>query len=231
MHLMSDLSDELKRQIEQIELEFLSKFFPADPQDGPDKYHLHVKAYCLLAHAAFEEFVEKISIELMKGSIQHWYDTRGIAKPLLALCLFYDARLRIEESEEVEQDRHFDAIRTVLNEVKQAHSKAILDNHGFSLKYLRAIFTPVAVDVSLDLSLVDSLRTLADARGSYAHTAAELAHFTDRKRATHPMTPEKAREIVGDCLKLCLKIADDALKILEPVPASSSKEKPAAGAR
>jgi len=227
MPLMNDLSDELKKQVKQVEKEFLSKYFPADPQDGPDKYHLHVKAYCLLAHAAFEEFVEKISIELMNYSIRHWYDTKVIAKPLLALCIFYDAELRIEDSEEAEQDRHFDAIRAVLTEVKQAHSKAIVDNHGFSLKYLRSILTPVAIDVSLDPSWVDSLRTLADARGSYAHTAAELAHFTDRRRATHPMTPEKAREIVGDCLRLCLKIADDALKIMKPIPASIPKEGPA----
>lgn len=87
MPLVDDLSAELGRQIEQVEAEFLSRYFPANPDDGPDKYHLHVKAYCLLAHAAFEDFVEKISFELMKFSIEHWYETRVIAQPLLALCI------------------------------------------------------------------------------------------------------------------------------------------------
>ncbi|MET4219417.1 hypothetical protein ABIB00_004638 [Bradyrhizobium sp. LB14.3] len=218
MPLVDDLSAELGRQIEQVEAEFLSRYFPANPDDGPDKYHLHVKAYCLLAHAAFEDFVEKISFALMKFSIEHWYETRVIAQPLLALCISYGAKLKIEEIEEAEQPRHFDALRKVFDDVKQAHSRAVTDNHGFSLKYLRSILTPVAIDISTDPPFSNSLRTLSDARGSYAHTAAELANFTDRRRAKHPMTPEKAREVVEDCLKLCLKIASDARKVLEQAP-------------
>lgn len=43
---------------------------------------------------------------------------------------------------------------------------------------------------------------------------ADLGHFTDRNRAKQPMTPEKARDVVDDCLKLCKKISEDARKYI-----------------
>ena len=109
MSLLDDLDGELDRQIRLIYNEFISRYFPANPDDGPDAYHLHVKAYCLLAHAAFEEFVEKLSLELMKFSIQHWYEQRIITPPLLSLCLFYKATIPYQDNEESKQLRNFDA--------------------------------------------------------------------------------------------------------------------------
>jgi hypothetical protein len=213
---LDDLDGELDRQIKLIYTEFISHYFPANPDDGPDSYHHHVKAYCLLAHAAFEEFVEQLSLEVMKFSIKQWYEKRTISPPLLSLCLFYRPAIGYEENEDTEQLRNFDQVRSVTDSVNKDHSKAIFENHGFSLKYLRSILTPVAIDIPNDPSLYSSLRTLADARGSYAHTSAKSGFFTDTKRATHPMTPEKARDVVNDCLALCMKLSVDARKHLPP---------------
>jgi RiboL-PSP-HEPN len=214
MSLLDDFDSDLNQQIELIRAEFISRYFPADPTHGPDVYHHHVKAFCLLAHAAFEEFVEQLSLELMKFAIGHWYKRRVITPPLLSLCLFYRATIDYEDNEESDQPRNFDAVRSVAELINKAHSKAIFENHGFSLKYLRSILTPVAIDISSDPSSFSSLRTLADARGSYAHTFAKSGYFVDTKRAKHPMTPEKAREVVEDCLKLCMKLSADARRYL-----------------
>jgi len=212
MSALDELEIELTEQIKLISAEFIARYFPANPEHGPDVYHQHVKAYCILAHAAFEEFVERVSLYLMTAAVENWYQGKLITRPLLSLLLFYKLSIDFVQDEETDQPRNFDALRQVIDEVKRAHSTAIFDNHGFSLKYLRSVLTPVAIDISSDPVVSNSLRTLADARGSYAHTSAKLANFTDRSKAKQPMSPEKARDVVEDCLQLCKKISGDARK-------------------
>lgn len=214
MAILDQLEAELDGQIKLISDEFISRYLPAKPEDGPDVYHQHVKAFCILAHAAFEDFVERTSLALMLHAVDVWYQDRSLTAPLVSLLLFYRSSLEAIDDEEKDQPRNFDQMRAQIEEIKRAHSKAIADNHGFSLKYLRSIMTPVAIDVSIDPSISNSLRTLADARGSFAHSVAELGIFVDRKKARHPMTPEKARDVVADCVELCKKILADAKKFL-----------------
>ncbi len=214
MAILDKLEAELDGQIKLISDEFISRYLPANPEDGPDVYHQHVKAFCILAHAAFEDFVERTSLALMMHAVEVWYKDRTLTTPLVSLLLFYRSSLEAVDNEEEDQPRNFDQIRAQIDEVKRAHSRAITDNHGFSLKYLRSILTPVAIDIAIDPSISNSLRTLADARGSFAHSVAELGIFVDRKKARHPMTPEKARDVVVDCVALCKKILVEAKKFL-----------------
>lgn len=210
MAALDDIQVELSGQLQLIRQEFIDRYLPARPEDGPDIYHQHVKAFCILAHAALEEFAEKVSLAMMKNAVDGWYANKTIGAPLAALLLYYNASIKPNTNEDEDQIRNFDLFRSAVEFVKQSHSRAVFDNHGFSLKYLRSILTPVAVDISSDPPLISSLKILADARGSYAHTSAAGGFFTDRNKAKHPMTPEKARDIVIDCHKLCEKILEDA---------------------
>jgi HEPN superfamily RiboL-PSP-like protein len=213
MAMLDELETELGDQIKLIFDEFIARYLPAKPEEGPDVYHQHVKAYCILAHAAFEQFVEQVSLALMMNAVDNWYKNRTMNSSLVALLLFYKSSIVSNENEDEDQQRNFEQVRSGIDAAKRSHSRAIFDNHGFSLKYLRSILTPVAIDLSNDPSLSNSLRTLADARGSYAHTIAKLGMFVDKNKAMHPMTPEKARDVVNDCLSLCKKISEDAKKI------------------
>jgi RiboL-PSP-HEPN len=214
MFSLKQLEDGLRANIADIQKSFINKYIPADPSHTPDLYQHDVKAYCILSHAIFEEFIEIVSLEVMKNITGIWLTSRQSSDALLALCIFYNVGLKSEESEDEVQDRTFDALRKVIDRAKEAHSRAVFNNQGFSLKYLRNILTPVAIDVTSDAKYTSSLRTLADARGSFAHTMAKSAFFTDSKRATKPMTPETARDVVGDCIELCLNISQDARKFL-----------------
>lgn len=214
MSQFDDLDADLESQIDRLFKQFIEQYFPANPEHVPATYHHHVKAFCILAHAAFEEFVEQISLRVMVEAIARWQADRTVTSPLLALLLFYKANIGCVENEEDDQPRHFDSIRIEVDGVKRKHSIAIVNNHGFSLKYLRSILTPIAIDISTDPSLSSSLQTLADARGSYAHGIAELGEFTDKSKAKHPMTPEKARDVVNDCLRLCKDVSASARRLL-----------------
>jgi hypothetical protein len=162
----------------------------------------------VLAHAAFEEFVEEISLIVMKAAKDAWLNQR-FSKAAVAILLSYQSKIDIVDDESEKQDRVFDQIRKKLDDCIAAHSVALSKNHGFSLKYLRSILTPVAIDIPEDdVQLMGSLKELTEARGSYAHSLAKQALYGQWKRAGRPMVPESARDAVTDCLALCKDLAN-----------------------
>lgn len=228
--VIASLVEELVSHIADVRSKFLSPFLPANPTHKPSDYEHEVKAACVLSHAAFEEFVEKISLHVMEECLDRWHKKRQASDSLLALCLRYKLSIAVEDDEDKAQDRCFDLIRTALDEAKKKHSKQIDDNHGFSIKYLRAALTPVFINPPDDFKLVSSLKTLTAARGSFAHSASRNAEYSlnpRSSRAKSPLAPENAWEAIDDCLALCKEIARDAEQILaNGSPAAGNKHVP-----
>lgn len=206
MPTIAELQQELKTEIDALEERFLKDWLPAQPEHTPNDYQHDVKAYCVLAHAAFEEYAEEISLVALKTAEDAW-TSKEFSKTTISLLLFYSAKLEVTEEEDEPQERIFDLIRKGIGECKAKHSNALSNNHGFSLKYLRKIFTPVGVDIPDTVKLMESLRELAEARGSYAHSQAKQAMYGQWKRANRPMEPEKAKVAVSDCIELCEHLA------------------------
>lgn len=204
---LKQLFGNLSAEIVGLEKRFISKWIPADPTVPPEDFEHDVKAFCVLAHAAFEEFVEEISLVVMQAAKDAWLHQK-FSKATVAMLLAYQSKLELIENEAEKQDRLFDQIRKRLDECAEAHSIALSKNHGFSLKYLRNILTPVAIDIPEDdIQMMSALRELTEARGSYAHSLAKQARYGQWKRAGRPMVPETARDTVADCLKLCDELA------------------------
>jgi len=216
--MLSPLVDELENHVEGLRARFLAPFLPTDPAHRPQDYEHDVKAACVLAHAAFEEFVEQVSLHVMSKSLDAWQTERKANDALLALCLRHGVSISIEEDEDKFQPTCFDQVRLALDEAKKRHSKSINDNHGFSIKYLRSALTPVFINPPDDLRLTQSLKTLTAARGSFAHSAARNAEFTPSAKATRvrsTLSPEDAWDAITDCVLLCKEIARDASKFTE----------------
>lgn len=214
--MLSLLVSDLERHVARLQDRFLSRFLPTDPSHRPPDYEHEVKAACVLAHAAFEEFVEQVSLHVMSESLNHWQRKRQANDALLALCLRHGVSITIEDDEDKPQQTCFDQLRHALDEAKKRHSKSINDNHGFSIKYLRSALTPVFINPPDDLRLTQSLKTLTAARGSFAHSAARNAEFTANAKATRvrsTLSPEDARDAIADCMQLCREIAQDAAKL------------------
>lgn len=228
--MIANLLAELESHIAEVRSKFLSPFFPANPSHKPSDYEHEVKAACVLSHAAFEEFVEKISLYVMDECLDRWHKKRQASDSLLALCLRYKLSIAVEDDEDKAQERCFDQIRTALDEAKRKHSKQIDDNHGFSIKYLRAALTPVFINPPDDFKLVSSLKTLTAARGSFAHSASRNAEFSPNPRSSRaklPLAPERAWEAIDDCFALCKEIARDAEHTLAAVsPAIANQHVP-----
>lgn len=205
---INQLFENLRMEIEGLENRFISKWMPADPLVPPEDFEHDVKAFCVLAHAAFEEFAEEISLIVVKAAKDAWLHQK-FSKAAVALLLAYHSKLDIIDEESQKQDKTFDQVRKKLDECAAAHSVALSKNHGFSLKYLRSILTPVAIDIPEDdIRLMGALKELTEARGSFAHSLAKQARYGQWKRAGRPMVPESARDTVADCLQLCSELAN-----------------------
>jgi hypothetical protein len=201
----------LSEHIEKLNIDFLAPFIPTRPEHTEVDFGNSVKAYCVLSHAAFEEFVENISLLLMSKNIEGWMARKDYYDTTIMLIGGYGINVKIVDDEAKNQDKSFDLLRAAFEEIKQKHSKAIHDNHGFSVSYLRKALTPVFVDVPSDPVLLASLETLADARGSFAHKFSPNAHYLEKKgKARRPVAPEQAQKIILDCLELCRQIANKA---------------------
>lgn len=195
------LYNELDLHILDLQKEFIDSFIPAEPSVEPLEYIHKVKAYCILAHAAFEEYFENISLKIMNKSIEDWYNSRRYNDTLVAMVATYGIKLKIDTDENNDETQIFDYLRNCFEDCKRKFSRDVYDNHGISLKYLRCLLTPVAIDIKPDINLLNSLSKLAIERGEYAH-----------KRITRRtiLPPEDAKHYVEDCLKLCEDIKNKA---------------------
>lgn len=197
---------ELESYLSEVEKVFVQPFLPVDPAVGPEVYKFHVTAYCVLAHAAFEEYVEDVALRVVSESIKNYVNSSGnkINKSLVALTLFFEKKVTIDEDEDINEVRFFDRFRNMLSEIKTSYSNDIYKNHGVSIKYLRKMLVPIAIDIKDDAILKNSLKQLANARGTYAH----------KKISEKFLAPEDAVNYVKDCLALSQDIRDKAKLVL-----------------
>ena len=133
----------LKEHLQKLEKTFIHQFIKdptARPGARPDEYESHVKAYCVLCHAALEEYFEDIAREVMKQYKEEWVTSGKLTDTLVTFVSYYEA--------------------VFLTTVKK--------NNGISLKHLKRLLVPIAIEIMDDIKL-SSISTLARERGKYAH--------------------------------------------------------------
>lgn len=194
------LYEELQGIVANLEEKFIQVHIPTDPSATPDDYSLDVKAYCVLSHAALEDFFEKISLSLMEHLTLALYDKRRrIDRGLLIFLKTYGSEIKIED----EKRPTFEYLRESLDKAKKSFSDYVYNNHGISAKkYLAQLMLPVGIDVPQDQNWLNSLEQLAQERGKYAHKGV----------VNKILSPEDARAYVGDCLLLAKNIKKQAEK-------------------
>jgi len=193
--------------VKNLETTYLSKHI-ALKTSSPSDYNNDVKSFCILSHAALEEFTETVAITVMDKTVDNFVNHHKITEPLVALMHFKsngDVYLsKSEDDDKIETVTSYDYIRLKLAEIKDRFSKEVFNNHGVSLKYIKQLLMPVSIDISTDPTLLNSLKLLARERGSYAHK------FLDKGSIKKSIAPEDAQTIVTDCLKLCFDIKEKA---------------------
>lgn len=174
--------------------------------EGPEIYEHDIKAYCVLGHAAFEQYFEHVALKVAILAITKWHEDRTIKKPLLSLLSYARQRLEVDTEEILRTGtcpRSFDKLRNSIDEAKKQYSDEIYNNHGIDIRYLAKMFIPISIDITDDPTLLSSLKKLATVRGDYAHN----------RRARTMISPEDAVKCIQDCLKIGNSVRDQANSI------------------
>lgn len=201
--------EELKNKYEDLQdyiLELVVKYVEPhrNSLESPSDYKLDVRSFCILCHAAFEEFLENItlySIDRICGEFNS--KLRKISYATICFLHFDEHPLKLTENKKWESQKMNDYLASRLKERKsELSSYATQENHGIDVKYLRKLLLPIGIDVPKDPKIRASLDTLKNVRGAYAHS------YT---RIDRPLAPEDAERTVEDVLEMVTRIKDKAL--------------------
>lgn len=110
------------------------------------------------------------------------------------------AKLPIEDDEKSSQIKPLHYISDLIATSKAKLKRKVQDNHGASLKYLRALFSPLGISIDPDPSAESALSRLASSRGAFAHrrTMSRAGHYVYK-----PISPGDALIAATDCLLFC----------------------------
>ena len=190
---------ELKKYVAELERHFLQAYLSSQPLGQPTRSEiLGVGAYVVLAHGAFENFIEGIALWLVDRIETQWKLRKRANRCTSSLLLFQSAA-------ELDGDKHvttYDNLRVALESAKTIHSKAVRDNNGITLSHVRELFYPLGVDVPNDLTLTASLEKLVSMRHEWAHQY--------RYGAKVARSARDAKIAVDDCLIFANRLSSEA---------------------
>lgn len=211
----------VKQQSQKNAIQNTSKFLLKPDLDEAD-YKIDVLAYTVLCHAIFEEYFEKVALDLMKYSVNKWNKEKIITDSLFTLISYFlsnkpsnENLVKLEiDNRNKSKLKQEDACRfeyhlnRVVGEAETFFHLIVKNNHGASLEYLLHLLVPVAIDIPQDPDILDALKKLKEARGEIAHTGV----------ITKIPTPLEVYDYVINCQELSKNIKKQILlKITKPL--------------
>lgn len=194
-----------KLELYLLELEDKYIDIHRDPLENPEAYKLDVRSYCVLSHAAFEEFVENVCLCALNEIEDKFVNTQRISYSTLCLLHFNGNNKTIDDDSWNDNDRIYDYLLAQLKSIKSIFSKYIVNqNHGVGVKYLKKLLIPLGLYTPLDIKHLTSLDNLTQYRGGYAH----MSHLNIRSLA-----PEDAKIYIRDVYEIMIELANKTRKI------------------
>lgn len=194
-----------KLELYLLELEDKYIDIHKDPLENPEAYKLDVRSYCVLSHAAFEEFVENVCLYALNEIEDKFVNTQRISYSTLCLLHFNGNNKTIDDDSWNNNDRIYDYLLAQLKNIKSIFSKYIVNqNHGVGIKYLKKLLIPLGLYTPLDIKHLTSLDNLTQYRGGYAHTS---------HRNIRSLAPEDAKIYIRDVYEIMIELANKARKI------------------
>lgn len=198
---LDKMYSDLNTYILDLEIKYIEPH--KNPLEQPQFYDSDVRSFCILSHAAFEEFVENICIKVADEMVSAFKITQRIRYTTLSFIHFNS------NAEEIGDNglgsTLFDYFKNKLEEAKLTFSNYVMkNNHGVNLKYLDKMLIPLGLNIPSDLRFLGSLDYLAKYRGGFAHTY---------KRNVKQLAPEDAKVYVEDVNEMMGIITKEAKSI------------------
>ncbi len=177
-----------------------------------DIFHLDVKSYLILLHAAIEDYIEGISVFSSQAACDIFKNEGVITLPLV----FIFAKSKVFK-DRVSEKAIKNEISTspkdfLLDSLGDIHSLTIsnaIDNNGINIKYLNNLLHFCGINFDSTDNDFISWKSLADYRGDYAH--AVVFNHGKKPTAKKILSPEDAMNLGEDCLSFSLKIKNESL--------------------
>lgn len=198
---LDKMYSDLNTYILDLEIKYIEPH--QDPLELPQLYDFDVRSFCILSHAAFEEFVENICIKVVDEMESAFKTTQRISYTTLSFLHFNSKPDMIGDDDF--KCTLFEYLKDKLEKAKSTFSNYVIkNNHGVSLKYLDKMLIPLGLDIPSDARFIGSLDYLSKYRGGFAHTY---------KRNVKLLAPEDARSYVEDVNEMMGIITKEAKNI------------------
>jgi len=192
----------LETYVTKLEHKFIATYIPANPLHTPETYRMDVTAFCVLFHAAIEEYFEIISTLCFNKSVDDWIATKRKNNVLIAICINLCKGFTIPNDGVISKPIT-QLFREKLEQARKNFEHDIESNHGASKKYLSNIFNRIGIEIYSDPALENSLSKIVEFRGEYAH-----------QQPKKQLSPEDAKKYALDCLVYCLDVSIKAEEAL-----------------
>jgi len=192
----------LEDYVGSLEKKFIDRYLPANPADTPADYREDVSAFCVLLHAALEEYFEDVAKFSITDAVNNWKKSKKGSDVLIAICINLSNKMQIPSDGNYPRPI-IQMLEEKIQEAKSQFLKEIEENHGVSKKYLARILGRLGIEIGADARFENSLAKIVEFRG-------ELAH----KKPAKILAPEDAKKYCEDCMLYCLEISTKATEAL-----------------
>ena len=173
-----------------------------------DEELLDLEIYCILAHAAFEEFIEFICTKVTSYQSKQ-FKLHGVASSTIVSLILYNCKQKdAKEPSVTDGSLMHSALVAALTSANSQHETTINNNHGISLMYLRRMLPSAFINIPSNPDYLSAIAKLADRRGAYAHS------FTKGPRALLPVSAKDFDNTVNDVYSMCVEICKNACDII-----------------
>ncbi|WP_337028674.1 HEPN domain-containing protein [Pantoea eucalypti] len=239
---LTQMALELAETKDDLENKYLKPFL-GNQFSNPDDFKLDVKSYCVLLHAAIEDFIEGVALSVYKASCDLFLEEGIISIPFmysLHLSGALDKRVSEISEDDVSSGKGeglypVTPVEYFLNNnfISDSTISSMLEgNHGMSRKYLKKIMMILGIHIDFKSVIYSDWKLIAEYRGEYAHSNIS---YIDRTKAKKPLSPEKCSQIgnsVIDFSYLLVEWAEQSLsrdykeniKNIQDVNAKKKKE-------
>lgn len=191
----------LENRLLELELKFIEPH--SSPTESPSEYLLDLQSYAILSHAAFEEYVELITVKVADESYNKFKNENKISFTTLCMLHFVGAHDSLNNWEN--SDRLYDKILTKLGSINNKIKEQVKENNGMNLKYLKQLLIPVGLEIPHTTKEIGAFDKLAKYRGDFAHKSTTGLSVIP--------TPSDVVTVVGDVLDYMNALDKQAISV------------------
>ncbi|TRN22023.1 HEPN domain-containing protein [Vibrio furnissii] len=215
---IKELHNYLIDELNHIHEMFLKKHLSVDEISIDEKaWERDKKSFIVFSHAAFENYIEVLSIALIDYAQYEFQFNKKITEILF--CFIWMRRnSKPEFPDDVWSDTNREKLRCEIDELIDSYKNEITNNnHGIKIKNLNNLLRSVSLDLPENSELVNALNTLTNLRGEFAHRFLEKSKQISR--ITNTEGPEKIEATVANSYRLAYRLY---LKSLEKIESEES---------